>query len=140
DTLWANTITEKAVYVGGHQRWLNNSLASDQAGPGSVPRPGLAALDPNTGMPLKWNPGRNPRGAAVYALYATPTGLWMGSDTEYIGNHYQYKRPRLAFFPLAGGAAEASDATAGLPGTAYLGANPSSSNGNVLYRVNAGGS
>ena len=116
DTLWSNTITEKAVYVGGHQRWLNNSLAGDTAGPGAVPRPGLAALDPNTGVPMKWNPGRNPRGAAVYALYATPTGLWMGSDTEYIGNHYQYKRPRLAFFPLAGGAAEASDTTPGLPG------------------------
>ncbi len=139
DTLWANTITEKAVYVGGHQRWLNNSLASDTAGAGAVPRPGLAALNPDTGVPLKWNPGRNPRGAAVYALYATPTGLWMGSDTEYIGDHYQYKRPRLAFFPLAGGAEEASDATAGLPGTAYLGANPASSNGNVVYRVNAGG-
>ena len=90
-------------------------------------------------MPLKWNPGRNPRGAAVYALYATSQGLWMGSDTEYIGNHYQYKRPRLAFFPLASGSPEASDATPSLPGTAYLGANPNSSNGNILYRVNAGG-
>src|SRR5690606_2663104 len=88
----------------------------------------------------KWNPGRNPRGAAVYAFHATPDGLWLGSDTEYIGNSYQYKRPRLAFFPLASGAPEASDATAGLPGTAYLGA-PSGGggNGNVLYRVNAGG-
>ena len=139
DTLWGVTVTEKAVYVGGHQRWLNNSLASDTAGPGAVPRPGLAALDVHTGVPLTWNPGRNPRGAAVYALYATPTGLWMGSDTEYIGNRYQYKRPRLAFFPLAGGEPEAPDATAGLPGTAYLGASTASSNGNILYRVNAGG-
>ncbi len=139
DTLWGVTVTEKAVYVGGHQRWLNNSLASDTAGPGAVPRPGLAALDVNTGVPLKWNPGRNPRGAAVYALLATPTGLWMGSDTEYIGNRYQYKRPRLAFFPLASGAPEASDATAGLPGTAYVGASTASSDGNILYRVNAGG-
>ena len=124
DTLWANTITEKAVYVGGHQRWLNNSLASDRAGAGSVPRPGLGALNVNTGMPLAWNPGRNPRGAAVYAMYATPTGLWIGSDTEYIGNH-RYKRPRIAFFPLASGSPEASDATAGLPGTVYLGADQS---------------
>src|SRR5680860_1302819 len=139
DTLWSVTVTEKAVYVGGHQRWLNNSLASDTAGPGSTPRPGLAALNINTGVPLKWNPGRNPRGAAVYALYATPQGLWMGSDTEYVGNHYQYKRPRLAFFPLASGSPEASDTTASLPGTAYLGANPTSSNGNIVYRVNAGG-
>jgi PKD repeat protein len=139
DTLWSVTVTEKAVYVGGHNRWLNNSLASDQAGPGSVPRPGIAALNTTTGVPMKWNPGRNPRGAAVYALYATPTGLWMGSDTEYIGNHYQYKRPRLAFFPLVGGSPEASDATTTLPGTAYLGANPNSGNGNILYRVDAAG-
>lgn len=140
DTLWAVTVTEKAVYVGGHQRWLNNALASDYAGPGAVPRPGLAALNTRTGVPLSWNPGRNPRGAAVYALYATPTGLWLGSDTEYIGNH-KYKRPRLAFFPLASGSPEASDATASLPGTAYLGARrgTASDNGNILYRVNAGG-
>ncbi|HZJ06916.1 MAG TPA: PKD domain-containing protein [Nocardioidaceae bacterium] len=139
DTLWGVTVTEHAVYVGGHQRWLNNGLASDTAGPGAVPRPGIAALSTTSGVPLKWNPGRNPRGAAVYALYATSQGLWMGSDTEYVGNRYQYKRPRLAFFPLASGSPEASDATAGLPGTAYLGANPNANNGNILYRVNAGG-
>jgi hypothetical protein len=137
DTLWAVTVTEKAVYVGGHQRWLNNSLASDSSGPGAVPRPGLAALDVNTGMPLKWNPGRNPRGAAVFALYPTSQGLWLGSDTEYIGN-YAYKRPRLAFFPLAGGAPQASDATASLPATAYAGGRVGQ-NGNILYRVNAAG-
>lgn len=125
DTLWSNVITEKAVYVGGHQRWLNNSFASDQAGPGAVPRPGLAALNIQTGIPMKWNPGRNPRGAAVYALYATPTALWMGSDTSLIGSSKAtiYNRPRLAFFPLATGQPEASDATASLPGTAFLGGN-----------------
>ena len=40
-------------------------------------------------MPLAWNPGRNPRGAGAYALLATPQGLYVGSDTNYIGN-YQY--------------------------------------------------
>lgn len=138
DTLWSVAVTEKAVYVGGHQRWLNNSLASDTNGPGAVPRPGLAALNTQTGMPLAWNPGRNPRGAAVFALYPTPTGLWVGSDTEFIGPRYNYKRPRLAFFPLAGGVAEAPDNKASVPGTAYLGG-PTSVNGNVLYRVDAGG-
>ena len=127
DTLWAVTVTEKAVYVGGHMRWMNNSNAADRAGAGAAPRPGLAALNTNTGMPLSWNPGRNPRGAAVYALYATPTGLWMGSDTEYIGNH-RYKRPRIAFFPLASGSPEASDATAALPGTAFIGGNQNPAN------------
>ena len=122
DTLWSVTVTEKAVYVGGHMRWMNNSNAADKAGAGAAPRPGLAALNTKTGMPLSWNPGRNPRGAAVYALYATPTGLWMGSDTDYIGNH-RYKRPRIAFFPLANGSPEASDSSAALPGTVFLGGN-----------------
>ena len=139
DTLWGVTVTEKTVYLGGHQRWLNNSLASDTAGPGAVPRPGIAALNVNTGVPLKWNPCRNPRGAAVYALLATPTGLWMGSDTEGIGPRFNYRRPRLAFFPLASGAAEASDTTADLPGTAYLGGRPGAQQGNIVYRVNAAG-
>ena len=115
-------VTEKAVYVGGHMRWMNNGNAADKAGAGAAPRPGVAALNTKTGMPLAWNPGRNPRGAAVYALYATPTGLWMGSDTDYIGNH-RYKRPRIAFFPLATGSPEASDATAALPGTVFIGGN-----------------
>lgn len=120
DTLWAVEVTEKAVYVGGHQRWMNNSLASDRAGAGAVARPGIAALDTDTGVPLKWNPGRNPRGAAVFALYADQTGLWVGSDTEYIGDRL-YRRPRLAKFDLASGAQEAPDNTASLPGRLFVG-------------------
>ncbi len=101
DTIWGIEITEQAAFVGGHQRWMNNSDASDYAGQGAVPRPGLSALDLDSGMPIAWNPGRLPRGAAVYAILATSTGLWVGSDTDYIGN-FKYKRPKLAFFPLAG--------------------------------------
>ena len=109
DTLWSVEITEKAVYVGGHQRWQNNSSGVDKAEQGAVPRPGLAALDTDSGMPIAWNPGRLPRGLAVFALYASPTGLWLGSDTDYIGN-FRYKRAKLAYFPLAGGAPTASEA------------------------------
>lgn len=139
DTLWGVTVTESAVYVGGHQRWMNNSLGSDYAGAGAVPRAGIAALSTETGIPLRWNPGRNPRGAAVYALHATSQGLWMGSDTEFIGARYNYKRPRLAFFPLVGGAAEVSDEGAALPGTAFAAGKFGSASSSVLYRVNAGG-
>jgi len=120
DTLWSVETTGEAVYVGGHQRWMNNPLASDRAGAGAVPRPGIAALDPETGLPLSWNPGRNPRGAAAFALHATDNGLWVGSDTEWIGD-FQYRRPRLAFFPLADGAPVVKPAPATLPGTAYVG-------------------
>ncbi len=119
DTLLSVAVTGAAVYVGGHQRWFNNPLARDAAGPGAVPRAGIAALDPVNGVPLSWNPGRNPRGIGAAALYATPTGLWVGSDTEYIGN-FRYLRPRLAFFPLT--ATTAPDySLKSLPANVYVG-------------------
>ena len=119
DTLWSVALTGTAVYVGGHQRWLNNSFGIDAAGTGAVPRPGVAALDPVSGIPLSWNPGRNPRGAGAYALLTTGDGLYVGSDTDYFGN-WRYKRPKLGFFPLAGGSAPASTAVAALPANVYL--------------------
>lgn len=143
DTLHSVAVTDVAVYVGGHQRWMNNVLGNDSPGPGAVPRPGLAALDPRTGIPLTWNPGRNPRGIGAEALLATPAGLYVGSDTEAIGN-WSYVRPRLAYFPLAGGTAPPSEDTRALPATMFLGGRAATlpsggGTGEVLHRVNAGG-
>ena len=138
DTLLSVAVTGTAVYVGGHQRWLDNPLANDAAGPGAVPRPGVGALDPLNGVALAWNPGRNPRGAGTYLLYPTSSGLWMGSDTDYVGNR-KYKRSKIAFFPLAGGSPAASTAVPGLPGPVYSRTAPASPASGVLYRVNAGG-
>lgn len=120
DTLWSVAVSGTAVYVGGHQRWMNNYNGNDSAGQGAVPRPGLAALDPVSGAPLSWNPGRNPRGAGAYALYLSDDGLYVGSDTDWFGN-YAYKRQKIGFFPLAGGAAPASTSVATLPADVYLG-------------------
>jgi PKD repeat protein len=100
DTLLSVAISGPVVYVGGHERWVNNPTGTDNARAGAVPRPGLAALDPVTGVPFTWNPGRNPRGFGTTALTVTPAGLWAGYDTDYIGNN-QYLRQREAFFPLA---------------------------------------
>jgi PKD repeat protein len=137
DTVLSIAITGTVVYAGGHMRWMNNPNASDFAGGGAVPRPGIVALDPANGMPLTWNPGRNPRGAGAYSLLATAQGLYVGSDTDYIGNR-KYFRGKIAFFPLAGGAPPASTAVQALPGGAYLGGAQAGAS-NVLYRVNAGG-
>src|SRR4051812_19200133 len=138
DTVWGVTVTDDAVYIGGHNRWNNNPLGVDQAKPGAVPRPGLAALDPTSGRPYTWNPGHNPLGKAVYALLATPTGLWMGYDNNYIGN-FKYKRQKIVFFPYQGGYQLANTSVGQLPGTAYLGRLASNGPTNVLYRVDAGG-
>lgn len=105
DSLWSVAVTGTAVFVGGHQRWMNNPSGFDRAGAGAVPRPGLAALDPATGIPLAWNPGRNPRGQGTQVIYPTADGIWVGSDTDVFGSPraQQYRRAKLAFFPLAGG-------------------------------------
>jgi len=101
-----------------------------------VPRPGVAAVDPATGVPLAWNPGRHPRGDGTYALLATATGLWMGSDTNYVGRP-AVRAQKIAFFPLAGGQPVASKTSPALPAQVVVGPTPPTSP--VLYRVNAGG-
>ena len=118
DTFWSVAVTGSAIYAGGHQRWVNNINGPNNAGEGAVPRPGIVALDPVNGMPFSWNPGRNPRGEGAYALLATSQGLYVGSDTDYIGNH-KYLRPKIAFFPVAGGESIPSAATSSLPGKLY---------------------
>ncbi|WP_184080887.1 delta-60 repeat domain-containing protein [Nocardiopsis mwathae] len=96
DSLYSVAATGPAVYVGGHQRWMDNPRGHLNAGPGAVHREGVAALDPRTGASLPWNPGRQ-RGHGAEALTATPTGLFIGSDTERLAG---YKRDRIGMFPL----------------------------------------
>jgi hypothetical protein len=121
DSFTAVDVSGAAVYVGGHMRWLNNNRPNGtstdaQPGPGAVPREGIAALDPSNGLPLAWNPGRD-RGEGAWALVTTPTGLWVGSDTNTIGGETHDK---LAEFPLAGGTPDpAAAVSASLPGDLY---------------------
>jgi PKD repeat protein len=136
DTFWSAALTGSAIYVGGHNRWTNNSFGSDRPGPGAFYVSGLAALDPRTGVPFDWTPTRT-TGVGVFDLLATSDGLWVGHDTDWIGHAFHYK---LAFFPLAGGSAIPNAATGTLPGTVYQIGQPSSTASDpVLYRVNAGG-
>jgi hypothetical protein len=96
DTLWSAAITGNVIYVGGHQRWLDNPFGHDNAGPGAVSRPGVGALDPATGKALAWNPTKT-RGVATFDIRATPAGLWIVSDGDIVHKEYHGK---VAFFPL----------------------------------------
>ena len=137
DTTTAVAIVGSVIYTGGHFRWLNNSSAGDRAGQGAVARTGLAALNPVNGMPFAWNPTRE-RGYGVYDFLATPTGLWVGSDTDLVGDLLGADglpgqdgiadgyHPRIAFFPLAGGSAVPADKVGSLPGD-VIGVSPGAS-------------
>jgi hypothetical protein len=96
DTLLSVAITGPAVYVGGHQRWLNNPQGRNSAGPGAVSREGIGAIHPVTGLALSWNPGKE-RGVGTAEIYSTPAGLWIGSDTSTTAGEFHGK---IAFFPL----------------------------------------
>jgi hypothetical protein len=96
DSLWSVSVTGAAVYVGGHQRWLDNPLGSDSAGPGAVERPGIGAIDPVTGMALAWNPTKS-RNNGTTVLFATSRGLWVGSDGERFGHE---DHAGIGFAPL----------------------------------------
>ncbi|WP_017543082.1 delta-60 repeat domain-containing protein [Nocardiopsis prasina] len=95
DTLYSVEVTSSAVYVGGHQRWMDNEKGALNPGPGSVAREGIAAVNPDTGRALPWNPGRS-RGHGVEALHATSDGLYVGSDTDRLAGEYH---ARLGMFP-----------------------------------------
>ncbi|MFD0594168.1 hypothetical protein ACFQZ4_18245 [Catellatospora coxensis] len=67
----------------------------ESAGPGAVERPGVAAINPVTGMALPWNPTRS-RGVGVRAFAIAPQGLLVGSDTDELGREYH---GRIGLFP-----------------------------------------
>ncbi len=96
DTLHSVAVSGAAVYVQGHQRWLDNPHGTDSAGAGAVDRPGIGAIDPATGAALPWNPGKS-RAVGGKDMLLTASGLWVGSDGKYFGGEY---RPRIAFAPL----------------------------------------
>jgi len=96
DTLHSVAATGAAVYVQGHQRWLDNPYGRDFAGPGAVSRKGIGAINPTTGKALSWNPGKD-QGVGGKDFYASPSGLWVGSDGRYFAGEY---RQGVAFCPL----------------------------------------
>ena len=96
DSLYSAVVTGAAVYVQGHQRWMDNPQGNNSAGPGAVPRSGIAALDPETGRALPWNPGKT-RANGGRDMLATSAGLWVASDGARFAGEL---RDNIAFCPL----------------------------------------
>lgn len=96
DSLYSVADTGAAVYVGGHERWLDNPNGHDSKGPGAVDRPGIGAISPSSGKALSWNPTKD-RGHGAEALVASSDGLYVGSDTDHIGGEWHQK---VGFLPL----------------------------------------
>ncbi|GAA1895137.1 PKD domain containing protein [Asanoa iriomotensis] len=96
NTLFSVSVTGVAVYVGGHQQWLDNPYGKKTKGKGAVDRPGIGAINPKTGKALPWNPTRS-RGVGARAIVATSYGLYVGSDTDKLGKEYH---GRIGMFPL----------------------------------------
>ena len=99
----------------GLRRWPP-ALAEQPVRPGQRPErrgpaSGHRGARPANGVPLAWNPGRNPRGHGTAVIYASKTGVWFGSDTNCIGpgagnscvGPNTYPRDELAFFPYSPG-------------------------------------
>jgi hypothetical protein len=97
DTLQSIAVTDAAVYVQGHNRWLDNPLGRDTCGTGCVSRRGIGAISPTTGMALTWNPTKDLR-VGGKDLLLTPAGLWVASDTTTIGGEIH---ERLALMPTS---------------------------------------
>lgn len=96
DTLHSVAATGAAVYVQGHNRWLDNPYGKDNPGPGAVSRPGIGAIDPASGAALPWNPIK-PAEQGGHDFLVTPDGLWVVSDS--VKFHGEYHRG-IAFAPL----------------------------------------
>jgi hypothetical protein len=80
DSYYSVAVDANNVYVSGHERWANNPNGCDSAGPGAVSRPGIASMDPSTGLATAWNPTRS-LGHGSHQLLVTSAGLWVASDT-----------------------------------------------------------
>jgi hypothetical protein len=78
DSLYSVSADATTVYVGGHERWANNSFGCDYKGPGAIDAPGMVGLSVTTGSVI-WNPGRG-RGKGADDMVVTDAGLWIGSD------------------------------------------------------------
>lgn len=79
DSLYATAADSSTVYIGGHERWADNSDQCNNNDNGvAVAAPGMAGLDPMDGS-VTFNPTRG-RGLGADDMLVTGAGLWIASD------------------------------------------------------------
>jgi hypothetical protein len=81
DSLYSVAADDDTVYIGGHQRWINNGRNCDRLGaPPARAQSGLGEVSPTTGLAV---PGPNRgRGLGAADLLRTADGLWVASDNQ----------------------------------------------------------
>jgi hypothetical protein len=87
NSLYSVAADNSAVYVGGHERWANNSKGCKFAGTGAIPAPGMGAFTPGpSGGTLLMNKAgtaglySRARGHGADDMLLTSAGLWIASD------------------------------------------------------------
>ena len=101
DSLYSVAADSTSVYIGGHERYIDNPNGCDRLGPGGLDRPGVGAVQAGNGQATSWNPTRD-RGHGADWMLRTAAGLWVASDTFYnsvkcAGAYH----PGICFFPNA---------------------------------------
>lgn len=79
DSLFSVAADNDTVYVGGHQRWMDNPNGCDRKGPAAADSPGLASLNAGNGAHIADTATRG-RGLGADDMLVTPAGLWIASD------------------------------------------------------------
>lgn len=115
DSIYSVAISEQAVYIGGHFRWVESPSSPDpwpgldnvgygtgqglsgySLGDAVVRRDQVAAISLDQGKSLEWNPGSNAF-EGVKALKACPQGLLVGGDGMIQGG---LRTGRVGFYDL----------------------------------------
>ncbi len=86
DSLYSVAAGYGTLYVGGHERWADNSNGCDNQGAGGVSAQGMGGFVENTGALLTENDGKGlyvrSRGLGADDLLLTSAGLWIASDNQ----------------------------------------------------------
>jgi len=88
DSLYSTAADSSLAYFGGHERWADNPNGCDSQGPGAIPAPGTAGMNPATGALYTNSAGTagfysRDRGLGADDMLLTSAGLWIASDNDF---------------------------------------------------------